>query len=75
MLTNLLAGYCLIAVLMTIWIAADRKSWLTRLPGAGHGAPEFDFLLAFLWGLIWPITLVIWMLKPARNSEKTDNRN
>lgn len=75
MLTNLLAGYCLIAVLMAIWIVADRKSWLTRLPGAGLGSPELDFALAFLWGLFWPVTVVIWMLKPARNSEKTDDHH
>jgi hypothetical protein len=71
MLTIAITGYCLIAVLMATWIAADRKSWLTRLPGAGFGSPEIDFLLAFLWGLVWPITLLVWISKPASGSDDT----
>jgi hypothetical protein len=70
MLTIVFTGYCLIAALMAIWIAADRKSWLTKLPGAGAGASELDFVLAFLWGLAWPITLVIWMTKTAPDRDE-----
>ncbi len=56
----MIIAYCLIAAAFTIYLAANRDSWLARHRDAGRGEPMFDFALAFLWGLAWPVTLIVW---------------
>ena len=57
---------------MAIWVAADRDSWLVRLPGAGVGADEIDFLGVFLVSLFWPITLTRWITRASQAKVDSD---
>jgi hypothetical protein len=67
MIERIIIGYCVVAALFVVILAADRKSWLTHQPGAGLGDPTIDFVLAFIWGLGWPITIFLWLVRRAKN--------
>jgi hypothetical protein len=69
MTTTLVIGYGLIAAAFAIGLAVNRDSWLSRRRGAGQGEPTLDFALAFLWGLVWPVTAVVWWLRRKRARE------
>lgn len=69
MISAMAIAYCMIAAAFAIYLAANRDSWLARQRDAGRGEPAIDFALAFLWGLFWPVMLIVWWSRSRKSPE------
>ena len=70
MLKVAIIGYLIAAGIAAVMLAANRKSWFSK---HANGGGEIDLVLALIWGLFWPITLVVWMTR--ESDSKTDTKS